>query len=69
MSMFRSEDMEYCRLVLPRESAWETLDELGKVGCLHQVDSESHIPNISRPFYNQTKRCDEVDFMLNDIQK
>lgn len=67
MSMFRSENMEYCRIVLPRESAWETLNELGKIDCLHQVDADAHLPNIARPFHNQIKRCDEVEFMLNEI--
>lgn len=68
MSLFRSEDMEYCRIVLPRESAWETLNELGKNDCIHQVDTDSLLPNIARPFHNQIKRCDEVEFMLNDIK-
>lgn len=46
MSLFRSEDMSYCRLVLPRESAWETLNELGKVDSVHQVDNEEDVPNV-----------------------
>ncbi|KAL4453720.1 hypothetical protein ABPG74_009616 [Tetrahymena malaccensis] len=69
MSLFRSEDMEYCRIVLPRESAWETLNELGKNDCIHQIDTDSHLPNIARPFHNQIKRCDEIEFMLNEIKQ
>jgi len=65
--MFRSEDMSYCRMVLPRESAWETMNELGKIECLHLIDSDENIPNISRPFYNNIKRCDELEFMLREI--
>lgn len=36
--LFRSETMGYYNLVMPRESAWEILDEIGSHGSLHFVD-------------------------------
>lgn len=32
MSFYRSDQMECYRLVMPRESAWETINTLGRIG-------------------------------------
>lgn len=34
MSFFRSETMAYYQLVIPRESAWEVFNELGKTNMV-----------------------------------
>ncbi|EGR28846.1 v-type ATPase 116kda subunit family protein, putative [Ichthyophthirius multifiliis] len=68
MSIFRSEDMKYCRLVVPSESAWETINELGKINALHQIDQEPEVSAMHRPYFNYVKRCDEVLFSLQNIQ-
>lgn len=38
MSFFRSETMSYYQLIIPRESAWYVLNELGKVNTVEIVD-------------------------------
>ncbi|KRX01228.1 hypothetical protein PPERSA_05814 [Pseudocohnilembus persalinus] len=52
--------MSYYNLAMPRESAWEVLNELGKIGTIHCIDALDGAPNISRPFANIIKRCDEL---------
>lgn len=34
MSLFRSERMGYYKFSMPREGAWEYLDELGNLDCI-----------------------------------
>ena len=36
--MFRSEKMGFYNLVLPRESAWQILNEIGSISTLHFID-------------------------------
>ena len=31
---FRSKTMGYYKLIMPRESAWEILNELGELNCI-----------------------------------
>jgi V-type H+-transporting ATPase subunit a len=35
MSYFRSETMAYYQIVIPRESAWDVYNELGKIDTVH----------------------------------
>ena len=62
--------MLYQVIVMPRESAWEILNELGTIDSLHFVDSEPGLPLINRPFANYIKRCEEVNiFSLKTLLK
>ena len=36
--LFRSEEMGYYNVVIPRESAWDVLNVLGELDCLHFID-------------------------------
>lgn len=47
-------------LIMPRESAWEILNELGDKSCLHIIDPDPTLPLHNRPFANYVKRCDET---------
>jgi len=42
MSMFRSESMGYFNIVMPRESAWEILNELGDVNNKFKLSIKHH---------------------------
>jgi V-type H+-transporting ATPase subunit a len=48
--------MKYYNLVIPRESAWEVMNQLGDLECLHFVDYDPSLPMINRPFANYIKR-------------
>ncbi|KAL4479041.1 hypothetical protein ABPG73_022159 [Tetrahymena malaccensis] len=69
MNIFRSENMGYYHLILPRESSWEVMNELGGLSLLHFIDQNPDLPNINKAFTNYIKRCDEVLFKLNLIKK
>jgi len=38
MSLFRSERMGYYQISIPREGAWEFLDEFGSIDCMEFID-------------------------------
>lgn len=54
--------MSYYNLIIPRESAWLVMNELGELDCLHFVDYDITLPQINRPFANNIKRLDTVKF-------
>lgn len=48
--------MGYYSLVVPRESAWEVVNALGDLDCIHFVDYDPSVAFINRPFANYIKR-------------
>jgi len=57
--------MKYYNLVVPRESAWDVMNELGRISSLHFVDYNPLIPMINRPFANYIKRCEDTLIKIN----
>ena len=68
MSLFRSERMGYYNLVMPRESAWDVLNELGEKSCLEFIDQNPNEPAFGRPFSNIIKRCEEIEANIKLIE-
>lgn len=56
MSFWRSQTMGYYNLVVPRESAWNVMNELAELDCIHYIDHDPLLPIINRPFANYIKR-------------
>lgn len=61
--------MSYYQIVVPRESAWDVYNELGKIEAvifkslyvkIETVDMTPEEPLLTRPFYPMIKRCDDV---------
>jgi hypothetical protein len=61
---FRSIEMVHFRLFLPRESYYHSVEELLAMGNAHLVDIGSP---LSRPFFQQVKRCDELLIKIHSI--
>ena len=66
MSLFRSEKMGYYTILMPREHAWEVLNQLGELNALQFVDLNADQPMFNKPYANFLKRCDEME-NKNDI--
>jgi V-type H+-transporting ATPase subunit a len=73
IKMFRSEAMEYMQFVLPREAAYQTTYEIGRLGAVHFRDMNSHINANKREFFGEIRRCDELmrvlRFFRNQLDK
>ena len=49
--MFRSEEMGLYRFFTPLESAYEYINALGQINCLHIIDAdENKTPQFNRQF-------------------
>ncbi|GFR51127.1 hypothetical protein Agub_g13480 [Astrephomene gubernaculifera] len=60
IELWRSEEMELVRLLIPSESAHDTVAALGEVGLLQFKDLNSEKSAFQRTYANQVKRCDEM---------
>lgn len=70
---YRSKPMKYYNLLIPRESAWDVMNELGALESIHFVDYDTTLPMINRPFANYIKRFHTIvyfrcDDTLNKIE-
>ncbi|CAD8156140.1 unnamed protein product [Paramecium pentaurelia] len=65
MSFFRSETMAYYQIIVPKESAWNVFNEMGKLSMVQVVDMSPDEPHVNRPFYQYIRRADEVISKLN----
>jgi len=69
MSLFRSDPMGLYNLVMPRENAWEILNELGELDALQFIDLNAHETAFNRPYANYIKRCEELEAKVQGIEK
>jgi hypothetical protein len=60
MSLYRSEDVSLYTLLMPHESAWDIVNTLGELSCVHFVDSDPENPIFSKPYFSSLRRCDEA---------
>jgi len=68
MGLFRSDPMAFFDLVMPRESAWEIMNELGETSALQFVDLNEEEQAFNRPYSGYIKRCEEMEFKLQTIE-
>ncbi len=54
---------------MPREHAWEVLNQLGELNALQFVDLNADQPVFSKPYSNFVKRCDEMENKIEIILK
>nr|WCZ58349.1 V-type proton ATPase 116 kDa subunit a [Paratrimastix eleionoma] len=71
--IFRSEKMTYVQLLIQREAAHDTLDELGQMGIVHFLDMNPTVNAAKRQFVGDVRRCDELQrklrYFIEQIQK
>lgn len=68
MSFFRSETMAYFQIIIPRESAWYIVNELGKMNSIELVDMTPEEAQMSRPFFPMIRRIEDVIGKLTHIE-
>jgi len=60
--------MGYYQLVMPRESAWEILNEIGEISSVHFINQEPENPMFNRPFTNSIKKGEEISGKIQFIE-
>lgn len=67
--LFRSEEMNYYSLAMPRENAWDILNDLGEISSLQFIDQHPNVAFFTRPFANFIRRCEEMKLKLDFIEE
>mmetsp|Transcript_16736 Transcript_16736/g.45617 ORF Transcript_16736/g.45617 Transcript_16736/m.45617 type:complete len:112 (-) Transcript_16736:82-417(-) len=60
MSQFRSEEMKLLQIFMARDSAHETLKELGFLGCVQFKDLNHDKNSFNRPHVLEVRKCDDM---------
>ncbi|TDG49055.1 hypothetical protein AWZ03_004540 [Drosophila navojoa] len=60
-SIFRSEKMSLGQMFLQPEAAYETIAQLGEMGCVQFRDMNEGVSATQRKFVNEVRRCDELE--------
>eukprot|EP00741_Cyanophora_paradoxa_P005952 tig00000950_g5770.t1 len=68
-SFWRSESMQLVQIFIPLEAAHCTMDELGKVGCLHLRDMNYGRSPFQRGFADTIKLCDDMERTLRFFEE
>jgi len=60
--------MGFYNLIMPFESGWEILNELGEISSLHFVPDKQELgPN--KPFSKYLRRCEEMKYKLETFKE
>jgi hypothetical protein len=66
--MFRSMQMGYYSIVMPHDSAWEILNELGELSAISFLDQNGGESFYHREFSVVIKKCEDIEHKLNEIE-
>ena len=59
--------MNRYKIIIPKENAWEVLNELGLFGEVELIHNESHGSNLDKTTHKLVKHCEEVLRCCNSI--
>jgi V-type H+-transporting ATPase subunit a len=60
--------MGYYNLILPRNDAWEIMNELGEIAALEFIDQNVSEASFNRPYSGYIKRCEEMENKIKTIE-
>jgi len=61
--------MGYYSIAIPRENAWEVMNELGELSDIQFVDLHEHEQILNRPYALYIKRLEEMELKLQTIEQ
>jgi len=61
MELFRSEDMALYEISIPKDDAWDIMNQLGQLDCMHFIDLNKNEQVFTLRFANLIKRCDDSE--------
>ncbi|ESO04672.1 hypothetical protein HELRODRAFT_187007 [Helobdella robusta] len=73
MSVYRSEPMSMCQLILTDDVAFNCMAELGDIGLVNFKDLNKKDTVFKRKFYNEVKRCENLErqmkYLMSEMKK
>jgi V-type H+-transporting ATPase subunit a len=64
-SLYRSEDMRFCQLIVEKDAAFACVSELGKRPWVQFKDLNSEVNSFQRMFVRDIRRFDEMERKLS----
>ena len=64
MGIFRSEDMTLFQIRVPKDDAWDVMNQLGVLDVAHFINLNKGEQPFNLPYANQIKRCEETERRL-----
>ena len=64
MGIFRSEDMTLFQIRVPKDDAWDVMNQLGVLDVAHFLNLNKGEQVFNLPYANQIKRCEETERRL-----
>uniref|UniRef100_A0A914BXQ8 V-type proton ATPase subunit a n=1 Tax=Acrobeloides nanus TaxID=290746 RepID=A0A914BXQ8_9BILA len=65
---FRSEPLKLCQLIVPKDSAYDCVVELGKKSVVHFKDLNKNVNVFQRTYVREVKRCSELERCIRYIE-
>ena len=57
----RSEDMTLYYIAVPKDDAWDVMNQLGNLNVAHFIDLNKGEQPFNLPYANEIKRCEETE--------
>ncbi|KAI0977935.1 hypothetical protein GJ496_003547 [Pomphorhynchus laevis] len=68
-SIFRSQEMNLCQIIMPSDSAFKCVAELGELENVHFNDLNTTKNAFDKKFINEIRSCDEIERKLRYVEK
>ena len=69
MNIFRSETMQYFKIIIPKTNAVRILSAVETIGNIHFIDRSEHDLKAKNYFNESSKRCTELLFHLKQLEE
>lgn len=61
MGIFRSEDMYLYKFGMAKDHAWEVINYLGAIDCVHIIDMNVNEISFNLPYAEVVNRCNDLE--------
>ena len=68
MGIFRSEDMFLYEITIPKDNAWDIMNELGNLNSLHFIDLNRNEQVFTLAYAPLIKRCEVTEKRIEFIE-
>ena len=72
MGFFRSEVMRLYQLTVPKDDAWNVMNEFGDINLAHFIDLNKEESPYNLPYTKQIKQCEDTErkltYLLNQCK-
>lgn len=60
MGLFRSEDLHLCKITMTKDTSYDSIKQLGRLGAISFIDLNVNEQVYDLPYAREVKRCNET---------